>query len=220
MAEEPLRSTSVLLHNPERRAWMARGAPPPATRDGDLGEHLDTGVRLVAWEGQWHAQGAVKGTLVSSQKALAAAGDYAALDVMSESATEASASMWVFRGCARLPGEAFWIVRVGATCTEDSIANRLRIHLFRQATSGSVLGDNLAMALAEVDRPFYIAPPIDLAAFLDPGVPSITGDSDLRYRVTPDSTSRDLYAIVQTLDAEANETAAMIMRIELEIVWD
>jgi hypothetical protein len=39
-----------------RRAWFSTGEEPTEQQDGELGEHIDTGQKLVFWDGKWHKQ--------------------------------------------------------------------------------------------------------------------------------------------------------------------
>lgn len=42
-----------------RLAWLSDEAPPVNVRDGQLGEHLDTGVKYIYYRNDWHKQIAV-----------------------------------------------------------------------------------------------------------------------------------------------------------------
>lgn len=152
---------------------------------------------------------------VEARKTIAAAGDYTAGDVVSENATAGTA--WKFENCARFPGRPFYITSVQANCSEDSItAMLLRIHWFIRDPNASVRNDNVAMAHAQADRPAYRGF-TDLTVFVDLGDFSAIGDDTIRKLIVPDPSSRDLYAIVETRAAEANETANMNMTITLGI---
>ena len=156
------------------------------------------------------------GVVVESRKTLAAAGDYAANDVLSESATDTAGRWWTFYDCARAPGRSFWITGVRVTCDEDSILARVRLHFFRLPPGASELDDNAAFALAAPDDLHYLQH-VDLPAFADRGGFSAAGDDSVRKMITPFLTSRHIYMIAELLDAETGETAGMIMRFELEI---
>src|SRR3990167_9145175 len=83
-----------------------------------------------------------------AEKSLAAAGNYTAGDVLSESATAATA--WYFPNCASKPGGSFWITGATASCTEDGIsALALRVKFFSKNPLTSELRHNVAEALAE-----------------------------------------------------------------------
>ena len=58
MAELPRPNNIVVINdtNGHHHAWPSRGAPPVG-RDGEIGEHLDTGQKLVYWDGAWRRQG-------------------------------------------------------------------------------------------------------------------------------------------------------------------
>ena len=156
------------------------------------------------------------GASVVAVKNLAAAGNYAANDVLSDNATDGQATAWEFVDCARSPGASFWITGIYANCSEDSILARIRIHWFTAVPAGAELDDNAAFALVEANRQYY-RNYTDLVAFADRGGFSMTGDDTVRKMITPAANSRSIWAIVEILDAETNETANMEMRIRLEI---
>ena len=157
------------------------------------------------------------GAAVTAVKNLAAAGNYAANDVLSDNATDGQGTAWEFVNCARENGASFWITGVQATCSEDSILARIRIHWFDAYPAGAELDDNAAFALVEANRSHYLSPPTDLPAFADRGGFSATGDDTVRKMITPDAASRSIWAIVEILDAETAELANMQMAIRLQI---
>lgn len=150
---------------------------------------------------------------------VAAAGDYAALDVLSNDANNGLGQPWYVGGLSRVRGRPFWLVGVRARCSEDSVAFRLRIHAFRRRPHPSTeMDDNAAFALNDADRGNgnYIGPICDLPAFSDRGDFSESKNPDIRELITPDPNHDGFWFIVQTLDAEAAETAGMHLAFEFE----
>lgn len=154
--------------------------------------------------------------LGTASKALAAAGDYAANDMLSESATVGTA--WYVGGLSRAPGRPFWLVGVRARCSEDSMLFRLRLHGFRRRPNASTeQRDNEAFTINDADRASnYLGVLCDLPAFADRGDFSSSKNADVRELITPDPNADGIWFTVQTLDADANETAGMTLSFEFQ----
>lgn len=150
---------------------------------------------------------------------IAAAGDYAANDVLSQSATNDAGVHWVFANAARVAGGSGWITKVRATCSVDALTPRLRIWLFDADPATSEKDDNAAFNLTAADRAKWIGC-VDLPALSDAGAISVTQNTTERFRFVCASGSRDLLAIVQTLDAITNESASMTLDIHATIDQD
>ena len=156
--------------------------------------------------------------VVSVSKTLAAAGNYADNDVVSESATTGTA--WVFRDIIpqRGDGNRSGAMLLGGTvtCNEDSLLWALRLHLFNAVPSAAtMLNDNEALALDNDDRANYVGY-VDFAAMVDHGEFSLTQVRDWNLGVH--SGSGTLWGVLQATEAETNETAGMIMTITLYTV--
>jgi len=158
---------------------------------------------------------------VSVTKALAAAGDYAAGDVLSESASAGTA--WTFSGMARSTGFSGYITKAHAICETTALTPRLVIFLFT-ATPTCTLNDNAAnTALLHADLANYVGK-IDLPAMEDIGTgdseaiatPSTTGNLPLAFTCASDS--NDLYGVVVTRDAITGESAGddLVIRLTCE----
>ena len=92
-------------------------------------------------------------TTVSVTKALVAAGDYAAEDVLSESAS--AGTPWVFNGIVPANGKTSYIVKAQAILETTALALKLTLFLFK-ATPTSNLNDNVAnTALLHADLARY-----------------------------------------------------------------
>ena len=156
---------------------------------------------------------------IVAEKALAAAGDYAIEDVLSESATDGVGTPFVFRQVTRQRGGAFSIRKVIALLTTTALAPRITLHLFTK-TPTSELDDNAAnTAVITADRETYVGR-VELPAMSDLG-----GNSEAI--ATPDTGSNlaldgvcagdddALYGIAVTEDAIAGEAAGMRLMFKL-----
>jgi hypothetical protein len=146
---------------------------------------------------------------VSVTKAVAAAGNYAAEDVLSESAS--AGTSWTFAAIARKNGAAGAIVAAHVICETTAQTPRLTLFLFT-ATPTSELDDNKAnTALLHADLANYVGK-IDFPAMEDLGgdseavaTPSTVGNLPLPFRCA--SGADDLLGILVTRDAITGETA-------------
>ena len=161
----------------------------------------------------------VQGAIGDQGNIIAAAGDYAANDILSNSTTAALAMPWVFNGVARRKGGSGYITRMIGTCTATSAVARLRLWLFSQTPMASTRTDNAAFALALVDK-------VRLVGFIDlPAMSSATNfvyaqNIDVKLQFNCQPAEDTLYGILQTLDAETNEAASMAVTLELGILQD
>lgn len=164
---------------------------------------------------------------VSTSKTLAAAGDYAANDVLSEHAT--TGTCWTFDAIVRNNGGSGYITRAHAVWSKSggmtNVTPRISILLFN-ATPTSVLNDNVAStAVLHADKTAYVGR-IDFPAMSVIGTsgtaspesvctPSTSGNLPMAFIC--DSADDALYGVVVILDAETNETAASQLTIKLII---
>jgi hypothetical protein len=169
------------------------------------------------WREMQNVDGIVK--TVSVTKALAAAGDYAAEDVLSESAIAGTA--WTFTAVARANGASGYITKAHVICETTGLTPRLTLFLFK-ATPTSNLNDNVAnTALLHADLANYIGK-IDFPAMEDLGgdseavaTPSTYGNLPLAF--TCASGADDLYGILVTRDAITGESAGDDMTVRLTV---
>ena len=154
--------------------------------------------------------------MTSDKKALVAAGDYAAEDVMSESASVGLP--WMFKNIFEDSGGSCFIVKATFTCETTGISFRPTLYLYN-ARPTSVLNDNVANTAVSVgDKGIYIGK-IDF-----PSTEDLGGMSDslatpgscqsLPFEISLQNTS-DLFGILVTRDIIANEAAGMIVEIKL-----
>ena len=168
---------------------------------------------------QYHEEG--KGLInVSTTKALAAAGDYAIGDVMSEDA--ASGTAWTFSDAVKQNGCSGEITKAQAICETTGLTTRLTLFLFT-AIPTAQLNDNAAnTALLHADLANYVGR-IDFVAMEDLGTgdsetlatPSTYGNLPLAFTCASDA--NDLYGVLVTRDAITSESAGDDMTIKLTI---
>ena len=147
---------------------------------------------------------------------VAAAGDYAANDVMSNSATgDAGVAKAVPVGGK---GEIVNVRQIIATCTEDSVLNRLRLHFYNYSPAAAdvEMDDNAAFDFAKnaTGLAGYVGS-IDIPAFRDGGTSMAVAEGNLIDKLLACSTSDgNLYMVIETLDAETSETAGMTLKFD------
>lgn len=149
-----------------------------------------------------------------ASRAVAAAGNYSAGDIISDSATNGAGTAWEFKEMAFASGRPGTIYGAAWTCDEDSVVFRLRLHLWTGSPSTATeLDDNAAKTMDNDDRSLYLGY-IDFPAGVDLGEFSAAQtECGKGYWCGQGGTS--LYGVLETLDDEANETAAMTIAIEL-----
>lgn len=154
---------------------------------------------------------------VSVTKALAAAGDYAAEDVMCENAT--TGTCWTFSAIARQEGASGYITKAQAIWLTTALTPRLTLYVF-DTTPTSELRDNVANTAPIVgDLATYLGR-IDLPAMEDLGgmsstiaTPNTSGNLPLAFTCT--AASKVLYGILVTRDAVTGEAATANMTVRL-----
>ncbi len=156
---------------------------------------------------------------VSVTKALAAAGDYSAEDVLSESASAGTA--WTFSDIVKNKGGTGYITKAQAICETTNLSPRLTLFLF-SSTPTCNLNDNVAnTTLLHADLDNYIGR-IDFPIMEDLGgdsetiaTPSTVGNLPLGFNCATNSTS--IYGVLVTRDAITGEVATMDMTVNLTI---
>lgn len=152
-------------------------------------------------------------------KELAAAGNYAANDVLSEDA--AAGTAWTFSDIVGADGGKGYITKVQAICEETAPVMRTTLYLFK-ATPTCNLNDNVAnTAVLAADRSNFVGK-VDLPALESLGgcaeagaTPSTTGNLPLAFSCA--SNANDLYGVLVTRDAETNEVADMEMTVRITV---
>jgi hypothetical protein len=145
-------------------------------------------------------------------RAVAAAANYAANDIVSDSASSGAGTAWEFPDMAS-QGKGGTIYEAVITCNEDAIVARFRLHLFSTTPDADTeMDDNEPKAFDNDDRTNFLGY-IDFPAMSDQGEYSMAQVTNLTKGYTCTGTS--LYGILEILDAETNETAGMIIGITL-----
>ena len=158
--------------------------------------------------------------VASETKALAAAENYAAEDVMCENVSTGVA--WTFAAVVGQAGAGGWITKAHALWETTALTPRLTLYLFNAAPT-TELDDNKANAApAFADLSQYVGK-IDFPAMEDLGgmseslaTPSTSGNLPLAFRCASDGTS--LIGILVTRDAIAGEAAGESLTIRLTCV--
>ncbi len=155
---------------------------------------------------------------VSVKRTLAAAEDYDAEDVVSDSTSAGTAI--TFDGIATKLGGAGYITNASILCSTTGITWRLRLYLFRVTPTSGEPDDNKAnTSVHTTDRPNYVGY-IDFGAMSDLGgnsetqvSPSTVGELVRGFNCA--SADDALYGILVTLDAETEEAAGMTIVVSL-----
>jgi hypothetical protein len=152
----------------------------------------------------------IRATLNSvSPGVIAAAGDYAAGDVLNDSTTAGHA--WVLPSIARLTAGGFLAQKVLITCSVAAMVPRFRLHVF-SAVPSVLQNDNVAFLLDADDRAIYLGY-IDMPAMQTSGSSEIGwSESDLQWIAQTGATA-NLNFVLQTLDAFTNESAGMTIDV-------
>lgn len=143
----------------------------------------------------------------------AAAGNYAAGDVISNDADNTEGVALTFSNVARQQGRGGYIDRACVTCSTDTVVGRIRLWLFHTNPTASELDDNAAFSLAVANR--LALGYIDFPALADNGALGFAQAEALAFPFVCASITRDLYGVPQFLDAETNEAAGMTLTFDL-----
>lgn len=139
----------------------------------------------------------------------AAAGNYTAGDVISNSATSGQGKVWTFANCARLPGGTGWITGAMNKFSAQSMVARTRWWVFHTLPTASELDDNDAFSLDADDEDKLAVPyPLEFTALADHGE-VVCGFNYDKVEFKCAAGDRNLYVVQQFVDAETNEAAGM-----------
>ena len=177
------------------------------------GESTSGGPKRLAVDddGKPRIVGTVSGVCktVSVTKAAAAAGNYAAEDVISESAN--AGTVWTFSEIFRANNTGGYITKAVVSCETTALTHRLSLYLFNAAPTSN-LNDNVAnTAVLNADIFQYVGR-IDFPALEDLGgnsesvvTPNTTGNLPMWVDSAIDAD--DLFGILVTRDAITGEVA-------------
>lgn len=181
--------------------------PVPVTGNVGLDSSLPSGDNHI---GQIGAD-ALSATMTIT---LPAAGDYAAGDVLAQSATAGVAIR--FGGLTRKPGVSFYVSKALLTTSVAAFATGVRLWLFSRPPSASTINDNVALSIAAADKPF-LKGVITLSGAINAGGFSLLENDYDRKLVVPDPADGGLYVVAQAISAEVGEAASMTMDITLTV---
>ena len=155
----------------------------------------------------------------SVQVTCAAAGDYAAGDAISASATDTlGRAIWV-PDLARPPGGVATIMTIVAKCSEDAVLASLRLFWFLEEPQPAAveMDDNVAFDLkTAIGRNICLGNGILLNAFNDRGTAAaMSTTSDIREPLRCGPGRMGLWMLPTFEVAEANETAGMTIDFEV-----
>ena len=146
----------------------------------------------------------------------AAAGDYAANDIVSNSAVDGSGVAGVITGVGPA-GSLAILDGINAVCSEDSVVMQLRIHFYNYnpAAADVELDDNAVADFAKnaTGAAGYLGY-AGIAAMTDRGTAMAHGQVNSLNLPLKLGSTQNLYYVVQTVSAETNETAGMTIRFD------
>ena len=174
------------------------GVPVDAPRLEDLLQQLLEPIRHAA----------------SVSQVVAAAIDYAALDVMSNSATDTAGVPIYVKDLARTPGGVATIKSIAAKCSIAAVLTSLRLHFFRERPLAAEveMDDNVAFALTTAaGRDKWVGSILLTALANRGGVGSTSDTNDINKNMKCAPTETGLWMVITTEVAEANEGANMIL---------
>jgi len=150
-------------------------------------------------------------------KPLAAAGNYAAEDVLCENAT--TGQPWLFTNMALKPGGWGRIIQAQVFWETTALTPKLTIYLYNKLPTCELRDNVLSTGPLAADLPFYRGR-LDFPAMEDLGgmstsiiTPSTYGNTPLDYKC--DNTSTLLYGVAVLRDAVTDEAAGAKMHIRL-----
>lgn len=153
---------------------------------------------------------------------VAAAGDYAALDILAHSASNGVGVNWIWSNAAAVAGGSGTITRVLIRGTAETMTARIRIWLFNAATTTATEMDDNAAFLLDEDDYGKLLGWIDMPAMARAGAsgePFVTQNIDVRFAFACNADAH-LYGILQLLDAETLEAAGMSIFPVFQITRD
>ncbi len=148
-----------------------------------------------------------------------AAGDYAAGDVMSNSATDGLGVATYVDNLSRTPGGVATLQTINVKCSEDAVLCSIRLFFFRDMPLAvdTEMDDNAAFDAAKTSkgRQNMLGDGISLNAFADRGTAaSASTTTDIHIPLKLGDGNTGAWMVVTTDTAEANETAGMILTFE------
>ena len=162
---------------------------------------------------------------VSVLRTIAAAGDYAAEDVLSDSATNGAGTAITFSKIAKTKGGAGYITQASILCSTTALTPRLALLLFKNvptcelddnAANSAVLAADQANFIGQIDFPAMSA----LGTGMSGTIATTSTSGNLPIAFVCDNDDDSLYGVLVTRDAITGESANMTVRINLTAECD
>jgi hypothetical protein len=160
--------------------------------------------------------------LITANKTLVADGDYAALDVLSNSKTAGTA--FQFANVARYIGGSGYIVKAKVTLSKatgvTAITPRFILMLYNSAPTCNLNDNNANTGVLHADIAKHVGdiefPPLRNFGGSPQAIvtPSTSGNLPMAFKC---ASSKDLWGVLVTQDAITDETAGMTATIDLEV---
>ncbi len=166
-----------------------------------------------------------RGITISVLRTIAAAGDYAVEDVVSDSVANGTGTAISFTSIGKNKGASGYITKAIILCSVTALTPRFTLFLFRN-TPTCELDDNAAnTAVLAADQGDFVGS-IDFPAMEDLGTgmsqaiatPNTSGNLPLEFNCDADDDT--LYGVLVTRDAITGESVNMTVRIFLSAEWD
>lgn len=150
---------------------------------------------------------------VKVTRTIAAAGDYAAGDIISDDADNTEGTSIAFDPAIRYDADEGVVTHVIVTCSVDALVVPTDLDIFDSVPDASELDDNAAASIAVADRS-RLAGTVSLPAFTDRGAISVA-EANCYIPVKFLSGSKALRAIHRAFLAFTNESAGMTITYRL-----
>lgn len=161
---------------------------------------------------------------VTAQLAAVAAGDYAALDIISANVTDTTGRALKVNGLALTAGDVATIYKVVLRSNDASLLARVRLHFFDRALvpADAELDDNAAFTITTFDAMRAYLGYIDIPAVASRSAGTFAQADGIRQEFKtrgPLDLNGDgaLFMVIQLLDAEANEAAGMLLEFDFYV---
>ncbi len=151
----------------------------------------------------------------------AAAGDYAAGDVMSQNVTDTLGTCLILPNFVVNPGDTGTVTAIRARCSEDAVLVTLRLFCFNAMPLPLEIemDDNIAFNFKTAEGQNKFVGSILLNPFVDRGTSTSTSDNpNLFEPMKCASGSTTLFVLPALETAEANETAGMTIDFDFYVI--
>ena len=154
----------------------------------------------------------------------AAAGDYGAADVISNSATADAGVAAEFAGAATNAEDVVTLVGASVRVNAPSFVPQLKFHFFSRApvASEAEMDDNVAFSIKTTAGQDIYLGNLTFPALANPGgtlfaVTEISPTGQVQKPMKLGAGETSLYVVIETVDADTNEVASMNLDIDLYV---